>query len=71
VIGTWAAKDATLGHRCFVTADGPKPVQRLLVIRAGRPAAPAPDAAGTDAASRPAAAPLASQAAVAVRGTGE
>src|SRR5262245_4946867 len=67
VIGTQAARDQTLGHRCFVTADGAKPVQRLLAIRAGRLHAPADIPAGDGAA-----APLASQAAAAtVRGAGE
>jgi hypothetical protein len=67
VVGTSAERDQTLGHRCFVTADGPKPVQRLLAIRAGRLRAPADGPAGDGAA-----APLAYQAAAAtVRGTPE
>src|SRR5207249_1134539 len=67
VVGTWVEKDSTLGHRCFVTAAGPKPVQRLLVIRAGRLSAPVPlegKAAEATAAARLRAPPLAYQAAM-------
>jgi hypothetical protein len=72
VVGTWSEKESTLGHCCFVTPDGARPVQRLLVIRAGRQLAPAiPDGAApaegteTTTAARP---PLAYQAALTVRG---
>lgn len=70
VIGTWAEKKSTLGQCCFVTADGPKPSQRLLVIRAARQLAPAtPDAAASEGATTTAAKPpLAYQAALTVRG---
>jgi len=66
VVGTWAEKDATLGHCCFVTADGPKPAQRLLVIRAARQLSTAPPEEG--ATTTAAKLPLAYQAAVTVRG---
>jgi hypothetical protein len=63
VVGARFEKAGTLGHVCFVSTDGAKPVQRLLVLRASRSAAPAPP---------PDATPLAYQAAVAtVRGAGE
>jgi len=66
VVGTWAEKAATLGHCCFVTPDGAKPAQRLLVIRAARQLAPAaPDEGTTTTAAK---LPLAYQAAVTVRG---
>jgi hypothetical protein len=66
IVGTWAEKDSTLGHCCFVTPDGPKPTQRLLVIRAARQlASTAADEGSTTTAARP---PLAYQAAVTVRG---
>ena len=70
VVGTWVERGPTLGHRCFVTTDGLRPVQRLLVVRASRVITPAePDADATDAAAaRSTAAPLAYQA-LTVRGT--
>ncbi len=37
VVGAQFQKGGTLGHACFVDPDGPKPVQRLLAIRAVRP----------------------------------
>ena len=67
VVGTWAAKDSTLGHCCFVTPDGPKPTQRLLVIRAGHQLAPAAPDEGTTTTTA-ARLPLAYQAALTVRG---
>jgi hypothetical protein len=39
VIGTRFEKAGTLGHICFMDANALKPVQRLLVIQAVRPAA--------------------------------
>ena len=71
VVGTRFAKDETLGHRYFVSTEGPRPVQRLLVIRASRlaPADAAPEAA--DAARAPAVPPLALRAVTTIRGTGE
>jgi hypothetical protein len=55
VVGTWAERGATLGHCCFVTSDGTKPAQRLLVIRAARQLASgaADEAATTTTAARP------------------
>ncbi len=38
VVGARADRPDTLGHRCFVRADEPVPVRRLLVIRTNRPA---------------------------------
>jgi hypothetical protein len=40
IVGTRFEKAGTLGHACFVDADAAKPVQRLLVIQAVRPASP-------------------------------
>jgi hypothetical protein len=40
VVGTHFAKAGTLGHACFVEPDPLKPVQRLLVVQAVRPANP-------------------------------
>jgi hypothetical protein len=67
VVGTWAEKDATLGHCCFVTSVGAKPTQRLLVIRAARQLAPAvtDEETATTTAAKP---PLAYQATLTVRG---
>jgi hypothetical protein len=68
IVGTRAARGGTLGHRCFVTTDGPKPVQRLLAIRAGRVQAPGP--ADTLPPAEGVTAPLAYQAtAITVRGS--
>jgi len=36
VVGARFDQPGTLGHQCFVTADGPRSVQRLLAIRAAR-----------------------------------
>lgn len=36
LVGCWFASRGTFGKECFVRADEPKPVQRLLVIRAVR-----------------------------------
>jgi hypothetical protein len=62
VVGPRFDKPQTLGYACFVSADGPKPVQRLVAVRAGR--------AADDGVAGPAApgAPLAAQATTAVRG---
>jgi hypothetical protein len=40
VVGSRFGKSGTLGHACFVDADAARPVQRLLVIQAVRPANP-------------------------------
>jgi hypothetical protein len=42
LVGTRLERPDTLGQRCFLTTDGPAPVQRLLVIRTCRvqPSAP-------------------------------
>jgi hypothetical protein len=73
VIGTRFEKAGTLGHVCFLNADGARPVQRLLAIRATRLTAPGAVPDSADAAGRPPAVPpLAYQAAVTkVRGCGE
>lgn len=39
MIGARFDRPDTLGHQCFVRGDEPAPVQRLLVIRTGRPKA--------------------------------
>jgi hypothetical protein len=41
LVGTRWDCPGLLGHTCFVRTDEPTPVQRLLVIRTARPAAPA------------------------------
>lgn len=67
VIGTRFDQVETLGHRCFISTEGAKPVQRLLAICASRLT---PDAAseGSDATSRtPAVPPLALQAVTTIR----
>jgi hypothetical protein len=38
LVGTCFERPATLGHQMFVRGDETKPVQRLLMIRTGRPA---------------------------------
>jgi hypothetical protein len=40
IVGTRFDKAGTLGHACLIDADAAKPVQRLLVIQAVRPANP-------------------------------
>jgi hypothetical protein len=47
VIGTYFQKAGTLGHTCFVDPNEPKPVQRLLAIRAVR-ANSAPEVRGQE-----------------------
>jgi hypothetical protein len=39
VIGGRLDQPASLGHQCFIDADAPRPVQRLLVMRTGHQAA--------------------------------
>jgi hypothetical protein len=36
IVGTMLEWPGTLGQRCFLETEGPSPVQRLLVLRAGR-----------------------------------
>lgn len=61
VIGARADRPGTLGHRFFVRADEPVPVQRLLVIRTNRP--PAAELADEEEPARKRAPSLAAQAA--------
>lgn len=37
LVGAHYSRPGTFGHQCFIRKDGPVPVQRLLVIRTGRP----------------------------------
>jgi hypothetical protein len=43
LVGCWYASQGTFGKECFVRVDEPRPVQRLLVIRASRQVTEAPD----------------------------
>jgi hypothetical protein len=36
LVGGWFKRESTYGKECFIRVDEPKPVQRLLVIRASR-----------------------------------
>ena len=42
VVGTHPGSEGTLGQQFFLNEDGPRPVQRLLVLRVARPAQPGP-----------------------------
>jgi hypothetical protein len=44
LVGCWFASQRTYGKECFVRVDEPRPVQRLLVIRASRQVAETLDA---------------------------
>lgn len=62
VVGGRFDRPGTLGHECFVRADEERPVQRLLVVRTGRPAPGVTADAGDDEARSGGAVPLALQA---------
>jgi hypothetical protein len=64
IVGTMLERPGTLGHRCFLETEGQSPVQRLLVLRAGRSAT---EAWGEELQGR--APPLALQAGSSARGT--
>jgi hypothetical protein len=53
VVGTRSDWEQTLGHRFFINTDGPKPIQRLLVIRLNRSAPGVTPDAGTPSRSPP------------------
>jgi hypothetical protein len=71
VVGARFEKADTLGRAFFVSTEGAKPVQRLLVLRAARMAPPEEAPEGADAGRPATARPLALQAVSTVRGSRE
>lgn len=63
LVGTRYDRPGTLGHQAFFRGDEPTPVQRVLVIRTGRPVVPVTDSDGDADAAFDRSPPLALQAA--------